>query len=217
MRSVSLSVIGLLALSSCRELPLGLPSPTHTSKPPTNEYAGLFNFGKVTDHIFRGAQPTETGYKNLVQRARVKSFLSLRRGLNPDVADLKLASLNEAQCYQVAMKEWDPGEDHLRRLASAVKWLKVLSDNPKTRPVYVHCQAGRNRTGFVVATYRMVYQGWTPEEAIREMRTYRFYRAFYRDEWFLKNLDVAKLRKVITEVEPHVPGEWSAWDARHRR
>ena len=208
MRSVGIAAIGLLALlSGCRQLPLGLPSPTHTSKPPTNEYAGILNFGKVTDHIYRGAQPTEAGYKNLVERARVKSFLSLRRGVNQDVADLKLASLNGAQCYQVAMKEWDPGEDHLRRLASAVKTLKVLSDNPKTRPVYVHCQAGRNRTGFVVATYRMVYQGWTAEEAVREMRTYRFYRAFYRDEWFLKNLDVAKFRKVITEVEPHVPGE----------
>ena len=198
---------GVIFASGCTQLPLGLPSPTHTSKPPTNEFAGLQNFGQVTDQIYRGSQPTEAGYAHLVKIDKVKSILSLRRGVNRDVADLKLANVTTAKCHQVSLKEWNPGEDDLQRLASAVKTLKVLSDNPKTRPVYVHCQAGVNRTGFVVATYRMVYQGWTPEEAVREMRMYRFYRIYYRDEWFLKNLDVGKFRKVIAQVEPHVPGE----------
>jgi len=54
------AVVGAIVLAGCRQLPLPvqLPSPTHTSKPPTNGYAGLTNFGKVTDHIWRGAQPT---------------------------------------------------------------------------------------------------------------------------------------------------------------
>ena len=95
------------------------------------------------------------------------------------------------------MKEWDPGQDSLRQLALALKTLKQLSDDPKTRPVYVHCKAGQNRTGFVIATYRMIYQGWTPEEAVREMRVYGFYRVWSRDEWFLKNLDLARLRQLI--------------------
>jgi len=95
------------------------------------------------------------------------------------------------------MKEWDPGQDSLRQLALALKTLKQLSDDPKTRPVYVHCKAGQNRTGFVIATYRMIYQGWTPEEAVREMRVYGFYRVWSRDERFLKNLDLARLRQLI--------------------
>ena len=99
------------------------------------------------------------------------------------------------------MKEWDPGQDSLRQLALALKTLKRLSDDPKTRPVYVHCKAGQNRTGFVIATYRMVYQGWTPEEAVREMRTYGFYRIYSRDEWFLKNLDLARLRELIKSIK----------------
>ena len=99
------------------------------------------------------------------------------------------------------MKEWDPGQDNLQRLALAVKTLKQLSSNRKTRPVYAHCKAGQNRTGFVIATYRMVYQGWTPEEAVREMRVYGFYRLYSRDEWFLKNLDLPRLRKIITQTQ----------------
>jgi tyrosine-protein phosphatase SIW14 len=193
----------LVLLAGCRQLPLPvqLPSPTHTSKPPTNEFAGLRTFGKVTADIWRGAQPTAEGYRNLVERGKVKSFLSLRRGANRDEVDLKVDKIAGAKCYQVSMKEWDPGQDNLRQLALAVKTLKRLSDNPKTRPVYVHCQAGHNRTGFVIATYRMVYQGWTPEEAVREMRTYGFYRVYARDEWFLKNLDLARLRELIKKVE----------------
>jgi protein tyrosine/serine phosphatase len=193
----------LVLFSSCRQLPLPvqLPSPTHTSKPPTNEFAGLKDFGKVTKDIWRGAQPTADGYRNLVERGHVKSFLSLRRGVNRDEVDLKIANIAGAKCSQVAMKEWDPGQDNLRQLALALKTLKKLSDDPKTRPVYVHCKAGQNRTGFVIATYRMVYQGWTPEEAVREMRAYGFYRIYSRDEWFLKNLDLVRLRELIKKVE----------------
>ncbi|HST31376.1 MAG TPA: protein-tyrosine phosphatase family protein [Chthoniobacterales bacterium] len=192
----------LLLVAGCRQLPLPvqLPSPTHTSKPPTNEFAGLRDFGKITDHIWRGAEPTADGYRNLVQLGHVKSFLSLRRGENRDEVNLKLAKIGGAKCYQVSMKEWDPGQGSLRQLALALKTLKDLSDNPQTRPVYVHCKSGENRTGFVIATYRMVYQGWTPEEAVREMRVYGFYRIFARDEWFLKNLDLIRLRGIIKQL-----------------
>ena len=194
---------GVILLSGCRQLPVPgqLTSPTHTSKPPTNEFAGLTNFGKVTQDIWRGAQPTAAGYRNLVEIGKVRSFLNLRRGANRDEVNLETEKIAGAQCYQVSMKEWNPGEDSLQRLALALKTLKELSSNPKTRPVYVHCKAGQNRTGFVIATYRMVYQGWTPEEAVHEMRVYGFYRVYWRDEWFLKNLDLPHLRKIITQTQ----------------
>ena len=197
------AICALIAVTGCRQLPLPLqvPSPTHTSKPPTNEFAGLTNFGKVTDHIWRGAQPTAAGYENLVQRGHVKSFLSLRRGANRDEVYFRLEKIAGVTCRQVSMKEWDPGQDSLRQLALALKTLKELSDNPKTRPVYVHCKAGENRTGFVIAAYRIVYQGWTAEEAVREMRTYGFYRVWARDEWFLKNLDLSRLRQLIKGIK----------------
>jgi tyrosine-protein phosphatase SIW14 len=192
--------LGLLA-TACTPLPLTAPQSTHTSNPPANNYAGLANFGKVTNEIWRGSQPTAAGYKNLIESGKVRSFLSLRHGTNRDSTAVKVGNIQGVQCFQVSMREWDPGQDNLRQLALAVKTLKALSDNPQTRPVYVHCKAGRNRTGFVVATYRMVYQGWTPEEAVREMRAYHFARAYSRVEWFLKNLDVPRLKKLMEEVE----------------
>ena len=33
-------------------------------------------------------------------------------------------------------------------------------DDPDSYPVLIHCNAGLNRTGVMVAVYRMEYQGW---------------------------------------------------------
>lgn len=39
-------------------------------------------------------------------------------------------------------------------------------------PTYVHCEAGKGRTGTAVACYRIAVDGWTAEQAIAEGRSY---------------------------------------------
>ena len=68
------------------------------------------------------------------------------------------------KCVHIGMEAWDADEDEL------VEFLKVLAD-PANRPVFVHCKHGADRTGTAVATYRVVCQGWTKEDAIDEMRS----------------------------------------------
>ncbi|HUV86117.1 MAG TPA: hypothetical protein VMX79_03305, partial [bacterium] len=46
---------------------------------------------------------------------------------------------------------------------------------PARRPVFVHCHAGVDRTGFVVAAYRVKVEGWTPEKAYEEMARLGFH------------------------------------------
>ena len=36
------------------------------------------------------------------------------------------------------------------------------------KPVYIHCLHGVDRTGFVIAAYRMLAQGWSLEKAYQE-------------------------------------------------
>ena len=43
-------------------------------------------------------------------------------------------------------------------------------DDPANYPVLIHCKAGLHRTGILVAVYRMEYEGWTPQAAIRELK-----------------------------------------------
>lgn len=52
-----------------------------------------------------------------------------------------------------------------RNAVAMVSWL-LREGAPK--PVYLHCRAGRERTGFMVAVYRMRVQGWSFERAYKE-------------------------------------------------
>lgn len=54
-----------------------------------------------------------------------------------------------------------------------VRFLRLLHDNPGKK-VFVHCRLGDDRTGMMIASYRMAEQGWTAAQAAREMRAYGF-------------------------------------------
>jgi protein-tyrosine phosphatase len=50
----------------------------------------------------------------------------------------------------------------------------ALLDDEATYPVLIHCHAGLHRTGVLTAVYRMEYQGWSTNEAYREMKAEGF-------------------------------------------
>jgi protein tyrosine/serine phosphatase len=87
-----------------------------------------------------------------------------------------------------------------------VKAVRVAGASPSGAgaggAVYVHCQAGMDRTGFAVAAYRILVDGWDADRAMAELRGYQafphallfpaiepFVRAVYHDrETFLTRL-----------------------------
>jgi tyrosine-protein phosphatase SIW14 len=78
--------------------------------------------------------------------------------------------------------------------------LRKFRDAPK--PVIVHCWHGSDRTGSFVAAYRIVFEGWTPAEALDELR----YGGFgYHESWFpniitlFETLDAEDLRRRVLE------------------
>lgn len=83
-------------------------------------------------------------------------------------------------------------------VADLVNALRVLHDAPK--PVLVHCWHGSDRTGAVVAAYRIVFQDWTPAAAADEFQHGGF---GYHERWFphlvslLTTLDVAEVRRRV--------------------
>ena len=46
-------------------------------------------------------------------------------------------------------------------------FLETVTD-PALQPVFVHCRQGEDRTGVMVAIYRVAEQGWEPAQAYRE-------------------------------------------------
>ena len=53
------------------------------------------------------------------------------------------------------------------------KFLKLVRENPGKK-IFVHCRLGDDRTGMAVAAYRMSEEGWSAEEAMREMKAFGF-------------------------------------------
>jgi protein tyrosine/serine phosphatase len=72
-----------------------------------------------------------------------------------------------------------------------VRFLRIVTD-PVNHPILVHCQHGADRTGTMVAAYRIFIQGWNPEEAIRELPHFGFHPIWSHLKTFLRDEDWRK-------------------------
>ena len=133
------------------------------------------NFGRVSPSYYRGAEPRGNDYADLAALG-VKTVVDLR-GRDAD-SDAKVTVERTGMKYvQIPMTT--------RETPSASKiqeFLRIVTD-PANQPVYVHCVGGRHRTGVMTAVYRMTQDGWTADQAFKEMKEYDFGPAFLHPEF----------------------------------
>lgn len=144
--------------------------------------AGVPNFAKVCDGLFRGGQPTDAGFAAL-RRAGVRTIVSLR------TTDGQARRLRREgfRTFHISFKTLHPETEDV------LKFLSIATD-PACRPVFVHCRRGADRTGMMVALYRMVVQDWPRGEAMREMRQMGFSDWNVAIEEYLEHVDVPALK-----------------------
>lgn len=123
--------------------------------------AGIDNFGRCNPGFCRGAQPDAAGYAWLKEQG-FKSVVNFRSWHNAAevkaLQDLGLTPL----CIplQADVRGSEPPRD-----AQLKQFFDFVLD-PRNQPVFVHCAHGKDRTGTMVALYRMEVDGWSAEEAI---------------------------------------------------
>ena len=120
---------------------------------------GIGNFGEVTPALFRGAQPTHEGLEALAKMGI--DIVVDARGNRTDSEGKEVSKLG-MRYVDIPWHCSFPHDDVFAR------FLKLIQDNPNKK-VFVHCRLGEDRTGMMVAAYRMAVQGWTADEALREM------------------------------------------------
>ena len=149
------------------------------------EIEGLPNLHKVSDTLYRAAQPKKEGIAQL-KALNIKTVVSLRSYHS----DENLLKGSGCGYVPIPMKTWQPEEEDV------IRFLKIVSDPAKT-PVLVHCQHGADRTGTFCALYRIVVQDWTKEEAIREMIEggYGYHSVWTNLPPWIKSLDIEQIRK----------------------
>ena len=146
---------------------------------------GCRNLHQVDDNLYRGAQPTVEGFHEL-KKLGIKTVVNLRRG-NTDRQGIKETKL---AYVQIPTKHYDATAEEL------ILFLKIATDEKHT-PVFVHCRSGANRTGMMVAIYRVAVNGWTKQEALKEMREggYNSYGGGKAFDEYMKRLNVKALRR----------------------
>lgn len=130
--------------------------------------SGVGDFGEVTPFLYRGAQPNKEGFAEL-RKMGVAIVVDLRGKSKSEEATVRNLGMHYEAISWFCMRPKD---------ALIARFLNLVRDNPRKK-IFVHCTTGIDRTGMMVAAYRMVDQGWTAEEAMAEMKEFGFSR-FHR-------------------------------------
>ena len=130
---------------------------------------GISNFGVVTPKLFRGAQPTQEGFQSLAKMG--VDIVVDARGHREDSEGKEVQKLG----MKYVAIPWHcpfPHDDVF------VQFLKVVKENPDKK-IFVHCRLGDDRTGMMVAAYRIAAEKWSAADAMLEMEHFGFSRAHH--------------------------------------
>jgi tyrosine-protein phosphatase SIW14 len=156
--------------------PLYLFAQTAASAPPIAQpaygeklhIAGIHNAGKITDTLYRGAQPKEIGFSEL-KLLGITTIVDLRGEDRDKIAwERKHAESLGMRFVHIPLNGWSPPTDE-----QIVQFLSLFR-SPPVEKVFVHCRFGDDRTGVFVAAYRMALEKWPAEDAVKEMYFFGF-------------------------------------------
>ena len=146
----------------------------------------LENWHKVDNLLYRSEQPSEQAMTE-IEKFGIKRVLNFRQ-FNDDNDEAEGTGL---QLFHV------PFNAAMIKDAYVVESLKIITLSDE--PILVHCWHGSDRTGTVVAMYRIVVQGWTKDAAIDELKNggYGHHSIYFNIEKYLKNVNVDKFKKEL--------------------
>ncbi len=146
---------------------------------------GVPNFQKVSDDLYRSAQPTAHGLRGL-KSLGTRTVVNLR-SFHPNAQEARKTGLGYEQ---IRVKGCYPKEKQV------IKFLRLVTNNRKT-PVLVYSQHGTDRTGTMCAVYRIAVQGWPRERALEEMIEggFGFHGTRNNAVQWINNLNILKIKR----------------------
>ena len=134
-----------------------------------------------TGVLYRSGQLTRQGMLRVLYEKNIGTVINLRgphRPTGKDKVDWEEELCFKNFTYYVALtmlpeeqRVHSPGEENKSLDEAVARFLDIMSD-PVTypRPILIHCQTGKERTGVLAALYRIECQGWSKSHALGEMR-----------------------------------------------
>jgi len=148
------------------------------------------NLYRINDKLFRSSQPIEENL-SMLQELGIKTVLSLR-AFHSNHALLKNSGI---KLIQVKIYTWNIKD---KQVVAALRALKAAESNG---PVLLHCQHGADRTGLISAMYRILYQNWSREQALEELRKggYGHHSMWKNIPKYLRTVDIEKIRSLVEQ------------------
>jgi protein tyrosine/serine phosphatase len=147
---------------------------------------GIENFYQVDQNVYRGAQPTDDGFKYLA-KIGVKTVIDLREADQRAKSEETAVTAAGMKYINVPMTGLTPPSE-----AQISSILGILEGG--SGAVFVHCKRGADRTGVVIASYRIDHDGWDNAQALKEakergMARFQFPRMSYIHSFRARTLD----------------------------
>ena len=170
----------LFALTVTLLIPVAYAAPAALS--------GVPRFVVVNDRVARGGQPSGEGFRNLAA-AGYRTVVDLQEKGDRSKDEKHLVEALGMKYLNVPMQGMKTPEDkHISKVLKALQ-------NEKDGPVFVHCKRGADRTGVVLAVYRIEHDHWSNREALQEARDLGMY-------WYQ-----FPLQRYILAYRPHGRGD----------
>ena len=128
------------------------------------------NFYRIEPWFYRGGRPNTEGIKTL-RLIGVKTVVNLERGWferePPEVREERqMAKEADIQFIHVPLHPFfKPGSDEVRKI------LSIVTDSAHY-PIFIHCRRGKDRTGIIVALFRVLHQSWSVQRAYEELKSF---------------------------------------------
>lgn len=145
--------------------------------PPLIASAPVPNFRQVNEWLYRGGQPDAEGLRYL-RSLNIRTVISLRWWKSVIATEKLAVPALGMNFISIPLNYWTyPSPEDIELFLS-------ILDDEKQRPVYVHCKHGSDRTGILLAIYRMARQGWSADQAYCEMKACGFHLfKMYHFKW----------------------------------
>ena len=127
----------------------------------------LPNLFRVNDKLYRGGQLKEAGMSEL-KRMGIKTVIDLRDNDDRARKEETWARSAGLRFVNIPLDNWSrPSNADIDAIIKQI-------DRLDNQPVFIHCKRGADRTGTVIAIYRITHDGWTAKQAINEAKTLGF-------------------------------------------
>jgi protein tyrosine/serine phosphatase len=129
---------------------------------------GLSNAARVSGTLYRGAQPAPSAFPELKKLgiAVVVDFSDNREDIQREKTRVETQGMTFISIPWSALN--NPSRENV------VAFFAALHDN-SGKKIFVHCERGADRTGTMIALYRIAYDHWTPDQAVGEMNAFHYW------------------------------------------